>query len=159
MKNKFAWLVLGIVIGILVSIAACWFWCCCDKSCERSCREKCTVICLKQMDAVKMIPADTARAYFNCYMQHPDTVGVFKGFNLNLEVLNAMNLIAAADTNIKGFRIYMGVFGDPTDVGIVVGVNGSGDDNTSTIYTTPGTGVGPCPDVCDDESPVIKPGD
>jgi hypothetical protein len=156
MKNKFAWLILGIVIGILVSIAACWFWCC-GTYCGKSCNVKCQKVCMTPMDGVKQITIDTASAYFNCYMKDPDTVGVFKGFTLNLEMLNAMNLIAAADTNVKGFRIYMGVFGDPTDVGIVVGTDDAGNDNSSNIYTTPGTGVGPCPDVCDDESPITKP--
>jgi hypothetical protein len=156
MKNKYTWLILGFVIGIIVCVAVCWFYCCND-SCKTACKEKCAHSCKMDSCGVKTISVDTAAAYFQCYMKDPDTVGVFKAYNINLEQLRAMNMIAMNDSTVAGFRIYPGVFGDPTDVTVVVGVTGSGTDNTTTIYTTSATGTGPCPTVCDGTSPITNP--
>lgn len=163
MKNKYTWLILGFVIGIVVSIAVCWFYCCddfCNGCCKMAGKEKCqTVQVIDQPDFAPItISVDTAAAYFHCYMENPDTIGVFVAYNINLSQLNAMNLLRNSDSTLTGFRIYPGVFGDPTNVTIVVGVDGAGDDNTSTIYTTGAAGTGPCPTVCDAESPITNPG-
>ena len=155
MKKSVIWLICGIVIGILVSVAASWIWCC-GKQCGPNMeRVQVNVLDSSSMASVSKISVDTANAYFNCYMKTFRTVDTLKGFNLNRDVLRALNLIAA-NPDIKSFRVYMGIFGDPVDVGIVVGVNSAGGDDTTNIYTTQGA-VGPCPDVCDDESPITKP--
>lgn len=80
---------------------------------------------------------------------------VFRAYAINKDQLSAMNQIYDANPNFSGFRIYEGLDNNSNKVEIVVGITSGGDDATGkTMYLTPGSDTGPCPNVCDMESPL-----
>lgn len=166
MKNKYTWLILGIVIGIVVSVAACWIWCCsCKSSCERTC------VHMVISDSVKEISADSARLLLHSDVVPTDTAPAttrtmslattttttpcpaLKAFMVNRQVLSAMNSLAT-NPLATSFRVYVAYSGTTVTSTVVIGVNSSGRDIPSPTYTVSSTGVGPCPDVCDTGSPL-----
>ena len=156
MKNKYVLLILGFILGVIITAAVCWFWCCggcCQKSC---CVKECTTVQVIDVPdfAPITISLDTAQAYFQCYLKNPDTVGIFLAYTVNLPMLDAMNMLRNSDSTLAGFRIYPGVFGDPTDVTVILGVDETASDDTTTIYPTGAPGSGPGPTICDSDSPI-----
>ena len=100
---------------------------------------------------IYQIDTTTANDYFKAYFAAP-WVDSLKAFTINRHQFNAMKLIAENDTSVHGFRIYMGLNGQ-TPVRMVVGTGSP--DKLNTIYVTDNVESGPCPDICDNESPII----
>jgi hypothetical protein len=63
-----------------------------------------------------------------------------------------MKIIAARDTSVHGFRIYMGQNGK-SQVRVVVGTGSP--DKVDNIFVTTDEKSGPCPEVCDDENDIL----
>ncbi|MDP1621012.1 MAG: hypothetical protein Q8M08_01605 [Bacteroidales bacterium] len=103
--------------------------------------------------AIRLISVQQANTYFNAYMKNPDSVVPFKAFSINAQQFYAMKLIADNDTSVHGFRIYMGM-DNMKAVRMVVGTGSP--DIVKTIYITDESGSGPCPRLCDDESPIME---
>jgi len=83
-----------------------------------------------------------------------------KGVYLDLAELAAMNQLINEDATLKGFRVYFGkALPDRSSpvFGIVVGVNDKDQDlYLKTIYRTDSPKTGPCPPICDVNSPITK---
>ena len=110
---------------------------------------------LVPMPAVAKINVTEANAMFKRYFQNAaPTTAVFKGFALNKEELTALNNLLAENSDLAGFRIYMGKDVTSTAVGIVVGINSAGKDVTTSIYQSAALGTGPCPTICDVNSAI-----
>ena len=103
---------------------------------------------------VDTISAHTANSYFKNYYAHPDTVIGIKGFSITAKQFVAMKKIADADTSVHGFRIYFGKDAAMNPVRIVVGTGSP--DKADEAYVTDAQDCGPCPNICDDSSPIIK---
>ena len=157
MKNKFTWIIVAFIGGVLIGCAIIWICCCgcCKKSCEKG---HCKVCQLDSLTTkLTRIDTITANTYYRIYHSNPDIIDTLKGFSINLEQFHAMCLILKADTSgsVHGFRIYMGADSIISNrVMMVVGIGTP--DHTGTIYSTPATGSGPCPYLCDTGSPIIK---
>lgn len=156
MKNKILWLLLGIVIGIIITVLVCWLFFCGKSSCTWTSKEKVLKTAMVSPTDIITISTDTANVWFNRYMRDPDSV-VLKGFKINIVQLRIMNDLLDADTAIVGFRIYKGVKANKSKVGMVVGVNAAEQDIVTTIYSSDIDRYGPCPPVCDVQSPITKP--
>lgn len=90
----------------------------------------------------------------NYYNNAAPTNDVIRGFALNKEQLAALNYLSNENPALAGFRIYMGNDNNMGRVGIVVGVNSSGQDLTGSIYKAAAGGSGPCPTICDGNSGI-----
>ena len=99
-------------------------------------------------------PTD-ANLYFKNYLAGAASFNqVIKGFTIDKTQLNAMNSIAAENSNLTGFRIYMGKDNKSLNIAIIVGVNSNGKDAVNnTIYKTD-TQTNLCPPVCDAGSQI-----
>jgi hypothetical protein len=80
------------------------------------------------------------------------------GFTLDKADLTAMSNLLTSVPALSGFRIYCGYDTTTnTRIGIIVAIDNtgtSGSDLTNTIYSAPATRLGPCPPVCDVNSPI-----
>ncbi|HNY01270.1 MAG TPA: hypothetical protein PKG48_01720 [Bacteroidales bacterium] len=105
---------------------------------------------------VTKVDSNVANGYFNTYYGHPDTVMAIKGFSLSKAQVNAMRLIAKKHPKVHGFRVYYGMK-NMKPVWIIVGTGSP--ELTDEVYVTDDAGCGPCPNLCDTESPITKPKD
>ncbi len=95
-----------------------------------------------------------ANAVFHNYSGNPDTIRGILCFSIGRPQVNAIRLIAEKHPDVHGFRVYYGIR-DQRRVWIMVGTGSP--ELTDEIYVTDDVGSGPCPDLCDTESPVTKP--
>lgn len=97
-----------------------------------------------------------AQAYVSNYLSKAlPTNAVIKGFTIDKQQVEAMNNIARENPALTGFRIYMGKDNNSAMVGIVVGVDNTGQESlTNTIYSTDSKTLSPCPPICDTQSPI-----
>jgi hypothetical protein len=107
------------------------------------------------------ISANAARTFFRNYMVHAIPYSnVIKGYTISREQYNAMTEIIGLNPSVTGFRIYNGVDDNGLAVGMVVGVTAAGNDyltGSEPVRSTDARqGVGPCPTVCDNPSPIIN---
>ena len=72
-----------------------------------------------------------------------------KAHLIPLEVLTELLAI----TDVANVRAYMGVDSTGEQKLMFVGVDGSGNDMTDTVFS----GTHPCPDSCDSNSPLYNP--
>ena len=165
-KNVF-WMVGMLLIGAIIGgVIVCLICCNCNESCKKSCKGTCKKSCKENTILVQsakallpksgplLISIDSANAYFKCYKKTPLNIDQLVAFSVNLQQLEAMQTLLAHDSTLAGFRIYMGIVGDPTNVNMVVATDKAGNDNASEIYLT--DRAGPCPDLCDKGSPITK---
>jgi hypothetical protein len=107
-----------------------------------------------RLPGVSKISEAEANALFrNYYDNAAPTNGVLKGFTLTREHLSSLNNLANENPGLPAFRVYMGYDQNIGNVGIVVGVNNSGQDDSGIIYKAPG-GASPCPPICDGSSKI-----
>jgi hypothetical protein len=107
------------------------------------------------VQGVSKISVQDARSSFNRYFQAATPLNVvLKGFNINKEQLDALNRLSTENPALTGFRVYMGIDSFSAAVGIVVGVDNLGKDNTNSIYRTSAGSSGPCPTICDQSSGI-----
>jgi hypothetical protein len=110
----------------------------------------------KSVNDVEDIDCGVANTYFNNYMQTAQPFNdTLKAFNINYEQFSAMTIINSSFPlgTISSFRIYAGKNNKQDDVGIVVGVNEQGIDQTSMMKSTSGA-LNTCPSICDVNSCV-----
>ena len=89
------------------------------------------------------------------YPGHLTNTAVFKTFYLDRQQLEALNMLAGKNSALAGFRLYLGRDEHGMLVGMVVGVDEKNADLVSDgIYKTGTIKSGPCPDICDKESPI-----
>lgn len=107
-------------------------------------------------EGISRINTDEAKALFrNYFSTAAPSNEVVKGFGINREQLAALNALANENPELSSFRIYMGYDNSAGNVSIIVGVNGSGADQTNSIYRSYAVGSGPCPTICDGKSAII----
>ncbi|MEI6900612.1 MAG: hypothetical protein WCL00_12100 [Bacteroidota bacterium] len=157
MKNKVPFMIVTFVVGILFGCLIFWF---CSSGCQgKSCKTEHCKICQLESMPVQPTHIDTtkAQAYYHLYHSNPDSIGVLKGFTINLEQFRAMCMILQNDTtgSVHGFRIYMGADSILTNKVLIVVGSGS-PDKSGDIYSTSAAGAGPCPIVCDSDSPITR---
>jgi hypothetical protein len=104
---------------------------------------------------ITSIPVSTANSIFRQYYSQATSLNaILKGFAVSKDQLSAMNAISSQNSSLIGFRIYMAK-SSATAKRIVVGILSNGKDSTiNAIYETELASSGPCPDVCDAESPI-----
>ena len=103
------------------------------------------------------ITATDAHTFFMKYMASATPLNqVVKGFTLDRSQLDAMDALARENTELAGFRIYMGLDNSGKKIGIVVGVDITGKDALkNSIFNTDSKNLSPCPLICDVTSPII----
>ncbi len=75
---------------------------------------------------------------------------IFRGFTVNKDQLDAMNLLIGENSELAGFRVYMGEDAENRAKMVVYGVNQSESiDMSTTIYVTEPNTSGPCPTLCE----------
>lgn len=147
-------MLLTFVAGAIIGAAIVWMLCnCCYKTscCKMSCCKDQSKV-QSDTTGVSHISVQTANAYFKAYLNSPVGVDTVKAFTINAEQFKAMKLIAAGDTSVHGFRIYMGLNGQ-SPVMMVVGTGSP--DKFNSIISTSTIGSGLCPHVCDITSPIM----
>jgi len=107
---------------------------------------------------ISSITAVQANGYFKNYLSGAKSYNqVIKGFMVDRNQLNAMNNLVTENSDLTGFRIYMGIDNNSRKIGIVVGIDSYGKDAVNnTIYNTDSPNNNPCPPLCDSNSPVIQ---
>jgi hypothetical protein len=101
------------------------------------------------------ISVGQANTYFRNYYNSTQPVSeIVKGFTLNSDVLQALNQLSVENPGLSAFRIYMGKDESSARIGLVLGVDANGKDVPTTIYKTGGSGLSPCPPICDASSQV-----
>ena len=105
---------------------------------------------------VAPISAKEANLLLTNYLKTADTLHKpLKGFYLDRQQLEALNMLAGKNSALAGFRLYLGRDEHGMLVGMVVGVDEKNADLVSDgIYKTGTIKSGPCPDICDKESPI-----
>lgn len=80
----------------------------------------------------------------------------FRSFTITRTQYEAMQQIAAANKDFKGFRIYAGKDNSGNPVGILMGLNAmEKEDTIHPMYSTLAGKSGPCPTYCDQENSVL----
>ena len=109
-----------------------------------------------------LLPISTtdANRFFHNYFDHTVIINEkFKGFLIDRPQLEAINELAKTPT-LVGFRVYMGKSDQGDTIGIVVGVKNTLIDDATLaagkIYRTESRKTGPCPPLCDRNSPITK---
>jgi hypothetical protein len=102
------------------------------------------------------VTAVTANGYVRTYTTGALPLNkVLKGFTVDRLQLQAMNTIAAENTALTGYRIYLGKDAAGKPLTIVVGVDNLGKDAVkNSIFATDARQASPCPPVCDVSSPI-----
>jgi hypothetical protein len=72
-----------------------------------------------------------------------------KGFNVDVQEVNAMKCLLDRNSQLAGFRVYFGRDNAGTDKIIIVGVNNTGKDDRTLYYYVTHRLSGPCPPTCD----------
>lgn len=105
-----------------------------------------------------------AKSYFQRYRHSPSrlqyplpnhAVDTLKGIAIDLDQLKAMNSLLNHNLTLQGFRIYSGLDEAFNRIGIVVGIDIMGHDDTTNIIQTSRI-YEPCPPICDANSHIIK---
>jgi hypothetical protein len=146
-KNKIAGTTLSFVFGAIIGVSLFALF-----SFTR------TTAPAEPQSSVTVITAADAHALLNRYlMTAPASTTPIKGFYLDLQQLDAMNRLVKENPALAGFRLYLGKAVNDIPVGIVVGVDNKGSDaTTNSIYKTDSQKSGPCPTICDQNSPITK---
>jgi hypothetical protein len=104
---------------------------------------------------VTKISVTDAHTYFqNYYKNATMPASKIKGFVIDKEDLTAMNIIMGATPSAAGFRVYFGTDANGAGILIMCGVDANGYDMTGNVYSATTNRVGPCPPVCDVNSPI-----
>lgn len=143
-KNQFTLMAVTFVSGIIIGMSAITLFSFTSRSPVPA-----------SLSAVSKISVTDAKVLFKTYYDKtPPVNAVVKGFSITKEHLAALNNLSNENPALTVFRIYMGYDASAGNVGLVVGVNGSGQDITTSIYRAAAGGSGPCPTVCDANSPI-----
>ena len=108
---------------------------------------------------VTPITLPDANANFRRYYNGAEVAPTpFKGFYVDTVQIRALSQLHRLYPSLPGFRVYMGRDLSNASVSVVVGVDSRGLDLTSnTMYMTSSlVRSGPCPFVCDQQSPITR---
>lgn len=157
MKSKIIWMALIFIAGILGGYLISRM--CCNKCDQKCCKTELSsgTQAAAMMSRITRIDTIMAKSFFRLYHAHPDTICGLKGFTINMDQYQAMKMILDADStnSVHGFRFYLGA--DKSSSNRILMVVGTGSpDKTGTIYSTSAAGAGPCPLVCDSDSPITR---
>jgi hypothetical protein len=104
---------------------------------------------------MEKLSVSQANSYLKNYLKTAQSInGPLKAMLIDKDQFSAMNNLLIENPNLSGFRIYMGKDVNNSKIGMVVGVNNSGNDLTNTIYRSNGTNLSPCPPICDGASTI-----
>lgn len=144
-KNQLSLMALTFIAGIVIGISAIGLYSFTNRSVPQP-----------LAPGVDKIGIPEASSLFRTYFENTAPSNeVVRGFAINREQLSALNFLANENPALTGFRLYMGYDSNAGNVGIIVGLNGSGKDETNSIYRTPGAASGPCPTICDGQSAIM----
>ena len=105
----------------------------------------------------EIVKANVAHASFIRYYDQADTLNArLKGFMIDNSQFLVMKQLAENNSSLYGFRMYMGIDDANSKVCLLVGVDAEGKDITSAIYSVLTERMGPCPNICDDTSPITS---
>ena len=106
------------------------------------------------------LTVDQARQYYLNYYTHATSQQeILKGFSFDSgEYYEGVSALYSNDEGISGYRIYMGIDESGKQIGILVGVNAAGGDMTGDHNLILGVAgkMGPCPNICDNNSPITN---
>lgn len=104
-----------------------------------------------------VIDARTANTYFkNYYSSASEVNGVIKGFTVDMDQLHAMNQIASQPGDYSGFRVYFGIDANNQPIGMVLGIDGRGNEISTGIMQTNAGVLASCPIACDEASVITQ---
>ncbi len=102
--------------------------------------------------------AKEAKAEYRSFLSNASTAkynDTIKAVFLGMDQYTSMVNIIGSKRTFQGFRVYYGYNG-ATKVALVVGVDTAGKDDTIPgIYRSTAGNLGPCPTVCDKDSPIV----
>lgn len=108
------------------------------------------------LQGVNKIGVPEAYTLFHGYYDNASSTNqIVKGFSISKEQLSAINYLSNENPSLSAFRVYMGFDEREGNVGIVVGVNSTGQDVTNSIYKASG-GAALCPTICDVASGITR---
>ena len=147
MKSKSTLMVIIFVIGSLVGGAFTSIFIC-----------HCKDITVAYPPAYEKLSIAKAHDLFNNYFRNPISIKDFKGFLVSRDCFQKMkDLDADIHGNCDGYRLYMGLEGASDLIIIVPTINGLDQAKNNLIYALNRRGTSPCPEICDEQSPVTKP--
>jgi hypothetical protein len=102
------------------------------------------------------INSNEANILFKAYYQTANPVNdKLKGVCVDMGQYLAMkSIMNGGGETPSAFRVYFGTGTDAAEYGLVVGVDEHGADMVNSIYKTSAGNIGPCPNVCDVNSPI-----
>ena len=104
----------------------------------------------QQVVTSQPISTEDAARFVATYADQAEKVkAVVKGVVIEAGQLESLNTVAAAHPNANKFRLYFGKDDNGGDVTIAVAMDGQGNDQTDTMYSSARTGTNLCPPVCD----------
>jgi hypothetical protein len=103
---------------------------------------------------VRLSVADAHIFAQNYYNGATTPTAKFKAFTIDKTALSALNTLQTGVSTATAFRIYLAKDASGAQYFVCCGVDVNGSDITGSIYGAKSTKVGPCPDVCDVNSPV-----
>ncbi len=146
MKSKSTIIVIVFVIGSLVGGAFTSIFLC-------HCADK----MVAYPPAYEKLSIAKANGYFKNYFSSPLSVKDMKGFMVSRDCFQKMkDLDEAIHGNSDGYRLYFGNDGRIDVVMIVPTINGYDQAKNNLIFSLNRKGTSPCPNVCDEESPIAK---
>jgi len=145
-KNQFTLMAVTFISGIIIGVAAIGLY---------SFKSTSDVPQVAMQIGNKISATDAKTLIGNYLGQAVATNQVIKGFAVNKDQLAAMNQLAKENPALTGFRLYIGSDANSASVGIIVGINSSGQDVTSSIYKSSFKSSGPCPTICDATSSLL----
>jgi hypothetical protein len=102
----------------------------------------------------KISSADAHTFYQNYIRTASPYTGKLSGFTVDKAELTVMNTILGVAPSAAAFRFYFGTDASGTGIMIVCGVDANGADMTGNVYSATKNKVGPCPPLCDINSPI-----
>ena len=102
---------------------------------------------MQNNNQLQIISVQTAHNNLANYLNN--NPGSINAFTINLQQLQAIKLLFQANPSATGFRVYLG------DRMSVVAIDNRGQDITTLIYGTSSINSGPCPLICDVDSPIM----
>ncbi len=98
---------------------------------------------------------DEARRLSESYLTRTDTPRMpVKAVYIDRLQLQAMQLLLDSNPGLPGFRIIFAQGTDGKNSTIILGVDEENHDQTDTMYQTASPKSGPCPPMCDADSPI-----
>lgn len=110
-----------------------------------------------RQSAAERIDASTANTIFKNYYQSASPVnGIIKGFTIDMAQFSAMTQMKSENPGVAAFTVYFGQDNRGVALGLVVGIDGEGNEMNNTIASTLAGSLSSCPIACDAASAITK---